>query len=344
MFDTATRAGVAWRPWEQAPAEREHLEEQRTMGALLSEVIRCHPGQWAQALPLVEFIRYNTPNRTGLTPRDLCCGWPVASPLEKDLLVSERSPKESLADGVRTLFESWRMIRNASQKVRAEEAMKRRDSTNRRRGGRYPEVGDRVLLRDPKLSKRVAGHAPGMRPAKGPFLVKTAVGGRVTLEDVVSGRILQDQHADHLIYLPAEVQDYERIPLELTEDSPEHRPSLGQLLESRAKDGGASTLRPKDRRRKLAGLHVGRIVAYEGEVAKRLRIGKVTNLSESEQSASIHQFWPKVDSRLRVKWSPAFARPPEDDEGRSAELGGAVVETVPISKLITVVDLHDGVM
>ena len=45
MFNTATRVGAAWRPWEQAPVEREHLEEQRTMGALLSEVVRRHPGQ-----------------------------------------------------------------------------------------------------------------------------------------------------------------------------------------------------------------------------------------------------------------------------------------------------------
>jgi hypothetical protein len=162
------------------------------MGALLSEVVRCHPGEWAQVLPLVEFIRYNTPGRSGLTPRDRCCAWSVASPLEKDLLVGEHSPKESLTDGVRTLFESWRLIRNASQKVRAQEAIKRRDSTNRRRGGRYPEVGDRVLVRDPKLTKKVAGHGPGMRPASGPhlsgYVVKSATGGRVTLEDVATGR------------------------------------------------------------------------------------------------------------------------------------------------------------
>ena len=108
------------------------------------------------------------------------------------MLVGEHAPKESLADGVRTLFESWRAIRNASQKVRAQEAIRRRDSTNRHRGGRYPEVGDRVLLRDPKLTKRVAGHGPGMRPAGGPHIVKTARGGRVALEDLATGRILED--------------------------------------------------------------------------------------------------------------------------------------------------------
>ena len=43
MFDTATRAGVAWRPWGHAPAEREHLEERRTMGG---PAMVCHDVPW----------------------------------------------------------------------------------------------------------------------------------------------------------------------------------------------------------------------------------------------------------------------------------------------------------
>ena len=82
MYGTTVRVGSAWRPWEQSPVEREHLEEQRILGALLGEVFRCHPGEWATLLPLVEFIRMNTPGKNGLTPRDLLCSWSIASPLE----------------------------------------------------------------------------------------------------------------------------------------------------------------------------------------------------------------------------------------------------------------------
>ena len=60
-----------WRPTEQAPVESEHQEVQRTLGMLIHEVVRCAPGEWAELLPVVEFIRFNTPSRSGLTPRDL---------------------------------------------------------------------------------------------------------------------------------------------------------------------------------------------------------------------------------------------------------------------------------
>ena len=58
-----------------------------------------------------------------------------------------------------------------------------------------------------------------------------------TCRHVETGKILTDQHHDHLIHLPAEIEDYERVPLELEEARPagaeSHRESLGQLLENR---------------------------------------------------------------------------------------------------------------
>ena len=46
----------------------------------------------------------------------------------------------------------------------------------------------------------------------------------------------------------------------------------------------------------------------------------------------------------KVKWSPAYANPPVDDAGNSAEVGTPLLETVPMARLITVVNLHDGVL
>ena len=223
--------------------------------------------------------------------------------------------------------------------------MKRRDPANRNRGLTYPEVGDRVLLRGPKLSKNVAGHGPGVRPARGTFRIVEAIGGRTTLEDTATGEKLTDQHADNFIYLPEDVQDYENAPLQLDIEAPNEslvRESIGQMLDKRhqAKPKPA----PRDRRRKLAGLHVGRMPAYEGEVLNLLRLGRVVNFSVAEGSATLHHYWPRVDAALRVRWPPAFARPPEGNDGEVAQEGEPLRETVEISRILTVVDLRDGVM
>ena len=39
------RLGSAWRPWEQAPTEREQQETQRSSGTLLKPVFTCAPGE-----------------------------------------------------------------------------------------------------------------------------------------------------------------------------------------------------------------------------------------------------------------------------------------------------------
>ena len=81
LLGVRQRFGQEWRPVEQAVVEREHQETQKYLGILLFEVFRCMPGELGDLLPVVEFIRYNTPGRTGLTPRDVDRQWSVSSPL-----------------------------------------------------------------------------------------------------------------------------------------------------------------------------------------------------------------------------------------------------------------------
>ena len=101
LLGIVQRLGSAWRPWEQSPVEREHQETQRSLGTLLKSVFTCAPGEWAGLLPVVEFIRFNTPGAAGVTPRDLDRSWSIASPLERELLPLDEGESQSVAEVVR---------------------------------------------------------------------------------------------------------------------------------------------------------------------------------------------------------------------------------------------------
>ena len=60
---------------------------------------------------------------------------------------------------------------------------------------------------------------------------------------------------------------------------------------------------------KLAKLTVGQFCAYQqgqgsSDGIRRLRIGKVVNITRSESSVVVHRYRPLNDSRLRVRWIP----------------------------------------
>eukprot|EP00959_Pyramimonas_sp_CCMP1952_P383497 8036153-Pyramimonas_sp.AAC.1 len=59
-----------------------------------------------------------------------------------------------------------------------------------------------VMFKDPKLSKAVAGHAPGRRPLRGPFEVLSTKGNVATLRDPETRQVLKDIHGDFLIGVP----------------------------------------------------------------------------------------------------------------------------------------------
>ena len=78
------RFGTAWRPMEQGAVERVHQECQKILGLLVGDITKSYPHEWAELLPIVEFLLYNTPGPHGLTPRDVDRRWSLALPLEKD--------------------------------------------------------------------------------------------------------------------------------------------------------------------------------------------------------------------------------------------------------------------
>ena len=229
------------------------------MGILLHGVFAAAPGEWAALLPIVEFVRFNTPAAHGLTPRDFDRGWSASSPLERELGVFDAGPAESAIDVVRRQLDAFRRVRQVTLEHRAKVAERYVALANRTRTSRLPELGDRVMFRDPKSAKKVAGHSAAARPLAGPFEVVEAMGARTTLRNEVTGEKVK-AHADGIVYLPERVVDRER-QLAIEPDAADTRPSPGQLLEAaasapqRAESG-------KGPRRKVT-LHPGALVAFE---------------------------------------------------------------------------------
>ena len=270
LLNFAGRFGTSWRPCEQADAERSHIEYSREIGIFLHEVFKCAPGQWGELLPLGEFVLWNSPGKTSLAPRDLCMGWSLASPLERELLPWEPAKREAVSDVAAAQFEQFRRLREVHLQQRARAGRRRAELANRTRSSRRPEVGDMVMFKDPKLSKAVAGHAPGRRPLRGPFKVVAVKGNVATLLDPETKQTLKDVHGDFMIGVPGLVDDIERV-IQLEADDGSCRASAGQLLAARLVPQGAGAaegLAPRVKAR-MREVQVGRLVAYQGEEARR---------------------------------------------------------------------------
>ncbi len=83
------------------------------------------------------------------------------------------------------------------------------------------------------------------------------------------------------------------------------------------------------------------MVAYEDERRKRCRVGKITELLPADDTCVVHRFGATTGPKLRVKWEPMYHGP----EGIQVGAGlHALVETIAAGRVITVVDLHAGVL
>ena len=112
LLNFGGRFGSSWRPCEQADAERIHQEFSREMGMLLHSVFRCSPGEWAELVLLLEFILWNSPGQSGVSPRDIVMAWSTASPLERELIPLEAEPVELTSDVATAQFRRFAALRD----------------------------------------------------------------------------------------------------------------------------------------------------------------------------------------------------------------------------------------
>ena len=91
-------------------------------------------------MPIVEWIRYNTPSRCGLTPRDVDKSWSIVSPLERELLPLEPAAADTVSDVARTQFDAFRKVRSIMLQHKSREGQRRAELANRVRTARLPAV------------------------------------------------------------------------------------------------------------------------------------------------------------------------------------------------------------
>ena len=103
------------------------------------------PGEWAQCIPVVEFIRHNTPSQCGLTPRDVDRAWSIVSPVERELLPFEPAQVETVSQVARTQFDAFRKVRSIMLQHRYKEGRRRAELANHVWTARLPTEGDLVM-------------------------------------------------------------------------------------------------------------------------------------------------------------------------------------------------------
>ena len=172
--------------------------------------------------------------------------------------------------------------------------------------------------------------------------MKETVGNHATLQRPDGSEVRV--HVEDIVIVPAGTIDPESpavLEFDVPESDPAPKRSIGKMLED--KDKGIDETLPAPGRRKagagkLERLAVGMCVAYaQGRGQKKLRLGKVTNITKAENSVVVHRLRPLSDGRLRVRWLPAV----------NVDAYGAdhpSLETLHPRQIMTVVQLHDGVL
>ena len=88
----------------------------------------------------------------------------------------------------------------------------------------------------------------------------------------------------------------------------------------------------------MAKLSVGMYVAYaQGRGTKRVRIGKVVQITKADASIVVSRHRPLADGRLRIRWVPILLRDAYEAESPA-------LETLHPRQIVTICQLHDGVL
>ena len=296
------RVGTAWRPMEQGMVERVHQEVQKILSLLLHDVAKCHPEEWSELLPVVEFVIYNTPGPHGFTPRDIDRRWSLALPLEKELQPFQVGEFEPVTEYAANIFRTYREIKAKVLKHYKESSEKRAELANRFRNSRHIEPGTRVVYRDPR-QKAAGGRTPWKQPLSEPCIVEEVQGNKAILR--LPNGTTTEGHLEDVVVVPESARDLEsvRAPIQFDDDDDGSARSLGQMLE----DGGkarASTEVPGSG--KLSKVRPGSYIAYVKDVPKRCSIGKVTDVDIPMREILVHRHIPISDGRLRVLWKPVY--------------------------------------
>ena len=132
---------------------------------LVHDVFKAFPSEWDEVLPLVEFIRMNSPtSQTGMTPRDVDRRWSLASPIERELLAADLGGPVAVSELLRQHMDDWKSVRQLVLQRMGREGRRRAALANRFRRPRQLAEGQSVLVKDPKLTKERAGRTPWRRP------------------------------------------------------------------------------------------------------------------------------------------------------------------------------------
>ena len=69
LLSVRHRFSSPYRAWAQGKVENSHKGRRQLTGIMVQDVFRMEPTEWSEALPVVDFVRYDTPiSGLGLTP------------------------------------------------------------------------------------------------------------------------------------------------------------------------------------------------------------------------------------------------------------------------------------
>jgi hypothetical protein len=199
--------GMPWRPCEQGPVEKIHQTTQTSMGILVEDVMKTHPREWTELLPVLEFAVYNTPGPHGHTPRDVDRRWSIGSPLERELQPFEVMEFEPIDDYIKGLFAVYRELKQKLIASKAESSERRADLANRFRRSRSLQIGDKVVYRDPRI-RAAGGRTAWKRPLTEPCEILEVSGNRVTLRREDGTQVLA--HVEDVVVVPAAARNWEK--------------------------------------------------------------------------------------------------------------------------------------
>ena len=211
------RFGTPWRPVEQGLIEGEHNATLKIYGMLVKDVMQCFPNETGELRHVVEFIVYNTPGPHGYTPRDIDRRWSLAMPLEKEMQPFTVCEFEPMSEYVAKLFSNYREIRVRVLGWLKASSEKRADLANRFRVSKDIQIGQKVVLRDPR-QRKAGGRTPYRQPYTDPCSVEKVTGNKMVLRKQ-DGTLIENIHMEDVLVVPDNIKDYERNPTVFEEEA-----------------------------------------------------------------------------------------------------------------------------